>query len=201
MGLEEPELHIPPAIQRKLIHRLQALSSQSIITTHSPTIAAIADPVEVLVLGKFEGVLKAVPLLDAPLKADAPNSIRKLFQLNRVDTISALMHDWVLIPEGRTEFDWLRLLIRAVDLRQGWVDANSNEFGMVRTVPSGPQETKKKGTPQSDPFFFVRLQSTKKQGRMPVPVTLQCGKPSKKRPNEEQNRRANNHCLSATGGH
>jgi len=129
MALEEPELHIPPSLQQRLVHRLQALSSQSIITTHSPTVAVITDPTKVVVIHKESGVLVAKNLLENPLTAVTPNSTRKLFQLNRVDTISALMHDLVVVPEGRIDFDIIKLLIRAVNLRQEWVNSATNDFG------------------------------------------------------------------------
>ena len=37
---EEPELHLHPALHRRLANRIRSLSTQSIITTHSPLIAA-----------------------------------------------------------------------------------------------------------------------------------------------------------------
>jgi putative ATP-dependent endonuclease of OLD family len=75
--------------------------------------------------------------LEEPLTGTTPNSIRKLFQLNRTDTVSALMHDLVLVPEGRIDFDMFRLLTRAVDLRQGWVKAETNDFGTaIGIVPT-----------------------------------------------------------------
>src|ERR1700734_1607274 len=33
MALEEPELHVPPALQRRLVYRIQALSTQTIVST------------------------------------------------------------------------------------------------------------------------------------------------------------------------
>jgi hypothetical protein len=42
MALEEPELHVPPASQRRLIDRLQALSTQTFVSTRAPTVAALA---------------------------------------------------------------------------------------------------------------------------------------------------------------
>lgn len=36
MALEEPELHVPPALQRRLVSRIQSLSTQTFVTTHSP---------------------------------------------------------------------------------------------------------------------------------------------------------------------
>ncbi len=136
MALEEPELHVPPPLQRRLVHRIQALSTQTFVTTHSPLVAAIADPSSVSVLRNENGTLSCTPLLPAALPPAAPNSIRRLFQINRVDTISALMHDVVLVPEGRTDFEWLRLLARAVDLHQGWADGEcrfSTHIGIIPT--------------------------------------------------------------------
>jgi hypothetical protein len=137
MALEEPELHVPPPLQRRLVHRIQALSTQTFVSTHSPMVAAISDPRAVAVLRNEGGALSSVPLLAAALPAATPNGVRKLFQLNRVDTIAAIMHDVVLVPEGRTDYDWLKLLVRAVDLRQGWAAADESRFGSyVGVVPT-----------------------------------------------------------------
>ncbi len=137
MALEEPELHVPPPLQRRLVHRIQALSTQTFVSTHSPMVAAISDPRAVSVLRNDGGALSSTPLLADALPAATPNGVRKLFQLNRVDTIAALMHDAVLVPEGRTDHDWLRLLVRAVDLRQGWAAADESRFGSyVGVVPT-----------------------------------------------------------------
>jgi putative ATP-dependent endonuclease of the OLD family len=129
MALEEPELHVPPPLQRRLVHRIQALSTQTFVSTHSPMVAAMADPRSVMVLRNDAGMLSATPLLSAALPPATPNGVRKLFQLNRVDTVAALMHDAVLVPEGRIDFEWLKLLVRAVDLSQGWTAAEESRFG------------------------------------------------------------------------
>lgn len=137
MALEEPELHVPPALQRRLVHRIQSLSSQTFVSTHSPMVAALADPSGVVVLRNEGGVLTSVPLLQSTLPADTPNSIRKLFQVNRVETIAAVMHDFVLIPEGRTDYEWLGLLVRAVDLHQSWAAADECRFdAFVGVIPT-----------------------------------------------------------------
>jgi hypothetical protein len=39
LAMEEPELHVPPPVQRKLIHRIRSLSTQTIVVTHSPVVA------------------------------------------------------------------------------------------------------------------------------------------------------------------
>lgn len=129
MALEEPELHLPPALQRRLVNRIQTLSSQTFVSTHSPMIAAIPDPTTILIVRNDGGRLTAEPLQEAALAAHMPNSIRKLFQLSRVETISALMHDAVIVPEGLIDHDWLRLLVRAVDLGQDWTPETECWFG------------------------------------------------------------------------
>ncbi|QTO18930.1 ATP-dependent nuclease [Burkholderia seminalis] len=137
MALEEPELHVPPPLQRRLVHRIQALSSQTFVSTHSPMIAAMSDPLSVLVLRNDDGVLSSVPLLPETLPPAASNGVRKLFQLNRADTIAALMHDAVLVPEGRIDYEWFKLLVRAVDLRQGWDEGQESKFGAyIGLVPT-----------------------------------------------------------------
>lgn len=137
MALEEPELHVPPALQRRLVHRIQSLSRQTLVSTHSPMVAALADPSGVSVLRNEVGLLSSVPLLQTTLPADTPNSVRKLFQVNRVETIAAVMHDFVLIPEGRTDYEWLGLLVRAVDLHQSWAVADECRFdAFVGVIPT-----------------------------------------------------------------
>lgn len=137
MALEEPELHVPPPLQRRLVHRIQALSRQTFVSTHSPMVAALADPKGVAVLRNENGALTSVPLLTSTLPAATPNSVRKLFQVNRVETIAAVMHEFVLVPEGRTDFEWLGLLVRAVDLHQTWAAADECRFdSFIGVIPT-----------------------------------------------------------------
>lgn len=136
MALEEPELHVPPASQRQLVHRVQALSTQTITTTHAPAVAAAGDPTALLLVRNDNGVLMAEPLLTEPLTPDTPSWKRKLLQSGRPDVIAALMHEVVLIPEGRSDHELLRAILCAVMLRQGWADAGRSfalEVGLVPT--------------------------------------------------------------------
>jgi len=119
MSLEEPELHLPPSIQRRILARLQALSTQTIVTTHSPLISAYSEPTSLLIARNATGSLGAKPLLRAPLAANASNGVRKLYQINRVETVAAMMSDCVLVPEGRFDYEWLDLLLRIVELGDG----------------------------------------------------------------------------------
>jgi putative ATP-dependent endonuclease of the OLD family len=141
MALEEPELHLPPAVQRRVLARLQALSTQTIVSTHSPLVAAHCEAVSLVIVRNTDGALDARPLLARPLSQDATNAVRKLFQINRVETAAAVMSEFVLVPEGRFDFEWLTLLQRVADL-----DKDSEQsclFGVrVGIVPTSDAKVK-----------------------------------------------------------
>lgn len=137
MALEEPEIHLPPSAQQRLVQRVQALSTQTFVTTHSPLVASMVDPTSVLILKRRNGELSAEPFLEAPLPATAPNWQRKFFQHSRVDVLSALMQPSLLIPEGRAGFQLLRCILRPLMLTAGWVDTMSRPFTIeVGVVPT-----------------------------------------------------------------
>lgn len=137
MALEEPEVHLPPSAQQRLVQRVQALSTQTFVTTHSPLLASMADPTSVLILKKHDGVLSAEPFLEVPLPAAAQNWQRKFFQHSRVDVLSALMQPSLLVPEGRADFQLLRCILRPLMMTSGWIDSMSRPFGIeVGVVPT-----------------------------------------------------------------
>jgi putative ATP-dependent endonuclease of the OLD family len=118
MALEEPELHLPPAVQRRVLARLQALSTQTIVTTHSPLVAGYCDAASLLIARNNSGALDVRPMVAKPLSQEATNAVRHLFQINRVETATAMMNECILVPEGRFDFDWLALLLRIAELDQ-----------------------------------------------------------------------------------
>ncbi|WP_045859697.1 ATP-dependent nuclease [Teredinibacter purpureus] len=137
MALEEPELHLPPSTQQQIVHRLQSLSSQTFVTTHSPTIASMADPTSVILLRNIGGELKSEQLLKKPLNSNSPNWMRKFFQQSRAEVISALMHPFVLIPEGKTEYYLLNIIIRPLLINEGWITTMKKPFNLnVGIVPT-----------------------------------------------------------------
>jgi len=137
MALEEPELHLPPATQQQIVLRVQALSSQTFVTTHSPTIAAMADPTSVLLLRNTDGILTAKPFLEKNLDGQAANWERKFYQHNRTEVIDALMHSFVMVPEGRSDHLLLQTLLKPLMLRQGWAGEHAHSFGLeVGLVPT-----------------------------------------------------------------
>ena len=137
MALEEPEIHLPPSAQQRLVHRVQALSTQTFVTTHSPLVASMADPTSVLILKKHEGVLTAEPFLEVPLPAAAQNWQRRFFQHSRTEVLSALMQPSLLVPEGRADFQLLRCILKPLMMTTGWVDSMTRPFGIeVGVVPT-----------------------------------------------------------------
>ena len=144
MAVEEPELHVPAPSQGRLVRRIQALSPQSVTTTHAAAVAAAADPTAVLVLRNTDGCLLGEPLLVAPLTDDAESYVRQLFIYGRQALVAALMHETVLIPEGRSE-GLLTTIAHALDARQTWVDDPKPSFalevGLVNTHDAKVVET------------------------------------------------------------
>ena len=133
-AMEEPELHIPPGMQRRLISQAVAIAEQTICTTHSPRVAAYYPATSVQILDRNPARLAATPMLLAPMDGSATNARRKLFRDDRARVVEALMHHRVLIPEGRSEYEWFRLLSDVLETGEGALDpadAETPAFGTV----------------------------------------------------------------------
>lgn len=144
MVIEEPELHVPPSLQRKLLRMMQTMATQTIVTTHSPTVASVPNPHEIQMVVNSGGSLRSNPLAKGLLAADAQNPIRSLLLSNRDATIYALMHPTVLVPEGKLDAAWLRQLVKVLELGS---DANADvglsfahEVGAVPTADARARE-------------------------------------------------------------
>lgn len=122
LAVEEPELHIQPSQQKRLVNRLNALCDQTIVTTHSPIVAAMFPAPDTLFIETRDGILKAKPLMD-PVPSQPTNHQQHLLYAWRQKLVAALMHECVLIPEGVSDVAWLEALQTALELRQGWQDA------------------------------------------------------------------------------
>jgi putative ATP-dependent endonuclease of OLD family len=139
-AMEEPELHIPPGIQRRLIAQAVSIAEQTICTSHSPRVAAYYAAPSVQILDRRSDRLAATPLLREPLDAGASNARRKLFQDDRPRLIEALLCHRVLIPEGRGECEWFRLLsdlLETGEFALQKAEADTPAFGtVVGVVPT-----------------------------------------------------------------
>jgi energy-coupling factor transporter ATP-binding protein EcfA2 len=146
LAVEEPELHIQPSQQKRLVNRLNALCNQTIVTTHSPIVAAMFPAPDTLFIETHEGVLSAKPLMD-PMPAQPTNHQQHLLFAWRQKLVAALMHECVLIPEGVSDVAWLEALQTALELHQGWQDAGdgashlSTFVGIVPTIDAKIADT------------------------------------------------------------
>lgn len=146
LAVEEPELHIQPSQQKRLVNRLNALCDQTIVTTHSPIVAAMFPAPETLFIETREGVLNAKPLMD-PVPAQPTNHQQHLLYAWRLKLVAALMHESVLIPEGVSDVAWLEVLQTSLELHQGWQDAGdeaallSTFVGVVPTIDAKITDT------------------------------------------------------------
>lgn len=143
IAAEEPELHLHPGMHRRLVGRIRSLSSQTIITTHSPEIAAYYKPQEINIIHtSHSGETKVSTLLNT--STPPQNALMKLFTVYRQETSEALMRSNVIIPEGLTEFHWLNKLVNACITTEGWeVQDSINSFGVIPTQDSNVLNTYK----------------------------------------------------------
>jgi hypothetical protein len=138
LAVEEPELHLAPGLQRRVVHRTRTAALQTISTTHAPRVASFFDPTEILVLENAGGSMRATPILKEKINNSTSNAVRKLME-GRAQLIEALLHDFVIVPEGRSEFEIIRLLVNAVELSSA--GAVTRDFvvqfaAMVGVVPT-----------------------------------------------------------------
>jgi len=113
---EEPELHLQPSLQRRLVYRLRAYSSQTIVTTHSQHVASMFKPSEVVHLTNNAGTLKPEIVYTANIQeSELPNQVRQLYLRERTNFYEALLGQYLIVPEGKWDWQWLRLWIRVAE--------------------------------------------------------------------------------------
>lgn len=157
LALEEPELHVPPGLQRRLIGDSAAVSDQVICTTHAPRVAAFFDAQSIHILSRTSipanisgaSVLRLEGRSLSPSSMIAePNSLVQLYTDHRARLVEALMFPRVLVPEGRIDYEWLRLLLdvaetgeRTLHGLQSTVPPFGSVVGVVPTRDSAVQVT------------------------------------------------------------
>jgi putative ATP-dependent endonuclease of OLD family len=133
LALEEPELHLAPGLQGRLVAEALNTADQVVCTTHSPEVARVFDSTSVLIVTNNNRQLSANPFLAQPLKTSASNNERKLFIQNRSRVVSALMLPFVLVPEGRFDAEWLCRFAEVADSQMTNTTPFSAVFGIVPT--------------------------------------------------------------------
>lgn len=112
---EEPELHLHPSLHRRLANRIRRLSNQSIITTHSPLVAGSFHASDALYVQNEVGNLTANAVDKTPPVTRKPTAVTHLYIRHREVLYEALMGPIVFIPEGESDFRWMRFLLRAAE--------------------------------------------------------------------------------------
>ena len=99
-AMDEPEIAIPPYIQKSIVTNVFRNSKQSIFTSHSPYVLEEFKPENVLILSNNAGLVRYV---QAKLP---PNVKMKAYREElRKNYFESLLSKKVLITEGRTEYD------------------------------------------------------------------------------------------------
>lgn len=99
-AMEEPEIALPPHIQKRVISTVIEKSTQALFTSHSPYVIEEFPPDQILVISKTNGDLTAAPAGMPPtvkMKAYREEMRRRFCE--------SLLARRVLIVEGRTEYD------------------------------------------------------------------------------------------------
>lgn len=101
-AMEEPEIALPPHTQKRIVNSVRGTSAQALFTSHSPYVLEEFSPSEMHILRRETGNLSATLATYPP--AVKPKAYKAEF---RARFCEALLARYVLVVEGRTEFDAL----------------------------------------------------------------------------------------------
>ncbi|WP_269632514.1 ATP-dependent nuclease [Pelomonas sp. BJYL3] len=108
-AMEEPETALPPHTQKRIVNSVREKSAQALFTSHSPYVLEEFEPAQIKVLKRASGVLTSVSTSLPP--TIKPKAYKAEF---RARFCEALLAKYVLIVEGRTEFDALPAAARTL---------------------------------------------------------------------------------------
>lgn len=110
-AMEEPETAIPPYAQKRIVHEVLKLSSQSIFTSHSPYVLEEFNPSDTIVLSRDEDYTLYQYEIDLP-KSVKPKRFQQEF---RTRFCEGLLSRRVLLAEGATEVDSVSAVFRRLE--------------------------------------------------------------------------------------
>jgi putative ATP-dependent endonuclease of OLD family len=99
-AMEEPELSLPPHVQKRVVDKVRSLASQALFTSHSPYVIEQFAPEQMTVMKRdITGILSASRVI-------LPKNLKlKIFRDGfRTRFCEALLARRVLVVEGKTEF-------------------------------------------------------------------------------------------------
>ncbi len=141
LALEEPELHLAPGVESRLVAEALRLADQVVCTTHSPEVARLFEPTATLVVSNEAGKAAGRALLATALTPAAKNWERRFYGLSRGRVVSALMHPFVLVPEGRLDTEWLARIASLGDREPSEVPPFTCVYGLAPTEEAQVTET------------------------------------------------------------
>ncbi len=188
LAVEEPELHLHSSRHQYIISRIRGCSNQSVITTHSPLVAAAFQPSEVVFLSNLNGTLSACRVGAVNEGEPRPNAELKLLKPgNREAIYESFMGDVVIVPEGISDYSYFKALLKGVQISEGWSELGQD---CPRYLGVFPNVTDNSTTPLDAfghmPLKFVilvdgdeggsaRLKMLKEQGKATFVVQLPQG--------------------------
>lgn len=98
-AMEEPETAIPPYAQKRIVHEIRKLASQTIFTSHSPYVLEEFSLDETVVLRRDEGGVLSQSAIELPPSV----KLKRYRQEFRTRFCEGLLARRVLIAEGATE--------------------------------------------------------------------------------------------------
>lgn len=123
-AMEEPETAIPPYAQKRIVHEVRKLASQTLFTSHSPYVLEEFTTEETVVLGRDgEGVLVQRTII-------LPNNVKlkRYRQQFRTHFCEGLLARRVLVAEGATEASAFPVACRRL------AEINSNTYASLEAL-------------------------------------------------------------------
>jgi putative ATP-dependent endonuclease of OLD family len=134
-AMEEPETAIPPYAQKRIVHEIRKLSSQTLFTSHSPYVLEEFSVDETVVLARDDSGLLARRHIVLPESV----KLKRYRQEFRTRFCEGLLASRILIAEGATEATAFPTACRRLEELNPEVYASLESLGIC-TVDAGSQD-------------------------------------------------------------